>query len=82
MHTTHQEEKAGPLYHRDSWYAGGSWESYESGVVPGTMRCVNGLIVRAWTVTRRGWFRADRVHWISVDPSALRKVGINEREGA
>lgn len=80
MRVIHQEEKAGPLYHRESWYAGGSWETHERGVVPGTLRHINGLIVRAWTVTRRGLFRAPRVHWVSVEPSALRKVGVNEKE--
>lgn len=82
MKTIHREENSGPEYSRDSWYAGGSWESYERGVVPGTMRVINGLVMRAWTVNRRGLFRAPRIHWISVEPNALRKVDINERPSA
>jgi hypothetical protein len=79
MKTIHREEGAGPEYSRESWFAGGSWESFERGVVPGTVRHINGLLMRAWHVHWRGPFRAHRVHWISIEPEALRKVGINER---
>lgn len=79
MKTIHQEEHSGPYYSRESYYAGGSWESFERGVVPGTVRQINGLLMRAWSVNERGWFRAPRIHWLSIEPSAIRKVDINEK---
>ena len=74
----YQEEGSGPVYTRCTWYAGGSWESYERNVVPGTVRLVNGLLIRAWTVEHR-LIRKPRIFWIPVDPTALRKVEVNER---
>lgn len=81
MKTIYQEENHGPVYERESYMHGGSWYSNERGVVPGTVRVINGVLSKAWSVHPRT-FRASRIHWISVEPEALRKVGINERPGA
>lgn len=77
-----QEENAGVVYERPSYMHGGGWYSYERGVNPGDLRSINGVISKAWRVNKRWPFRKPGVHWISVDPIELRKVGINERPEA
>jgi hypothetical protein len=78
MKTIYQEERTGPTYERPSYMHGGGWVSYERNVVPGTVRSINKILSRAWTVEPR-LFRPARIHWIAVDPDQLRKVDINEK---
>ena len=77
-----QEENYGVVYEHPSIMHGGGWISYERNVNPGTMRAIKGVISKAWLVSKRGFFRKPRIHWISVEPGDLRKVGIAERPEA
>lgn len=79
MKTYYQEECAGTVYERESYMHGGGWISYERGVNPGAMREIRGIVSKAWTVTGRGLFRKPRVHWIAIDPCALRDVPTSEK---
>lgn len=74
-----QEENSGVVYERDGIMHGGGWISHERGVNPGTVRSIKGVLSKAWIVGKRGMFRKSRVHWISIDPSELRKVGITDQ---
>jgi hypothetical protein len=64
---------------RASYMHGGGWLSFERGVNPGDMRVINGVISKAWKVLKTSWFKKPRIHWVSVDPDALRKVPLAER---
>lgn len=75
----YQDGKNGVKYQRSSFMHGGGWYSYEYDVKPGDVRVINGIISKAWIVSKRGIFRKPEVHWVSVDPKELRKVQINER---
>lgn len=78
MKTLHQEENQGPVYERESYMHGGGWISFERGVVPGTVRVINGVLSKAGSISHRR-FRKSRIDWISIHPEALRKVPLNER---
>jgi len=79
MKTTYREQGKGILYERDSTMHGGGWYSYERNINPGDMRVINGIISKAWMVTNMGFFKKPRIHWISVNPEALKKVDINDK---
>jgi hypothetical protein len=66
------------FYERASYMFGGGWISYESGVQPGTVRVINGILSQAWQVRKRRW-RKDEILWAPVKPKELREVDINER---
>lgn len=65
--TNYRQENAGPVYTRPSYMYQGGWKSFERGVAPGTVRIIDNVLSKAWTVTRRSWFRKPLVYWVSVD---------------
>lgn len=79
MRTLHQEANAGVTYHRPSYMHDGGWYSFETGLNPGDVRVINGILSKVFRISPRGLFRKPQVHWVSVDPEALRFVPVNER---
>ena len=79
--TIWKEDNDSQEYYRESYMHGGGWHSRERGVVQGTVRVINDILSRAWTVRKRGLFGlgVPEIHWTSVNPKHIRDVDINER---
>lgn len=46
----------------------GSWaKSFENGVKKGDVRFIGEIVMYAYTVYRRGWFKPDEVNWSPCD---------------